>query len=357
MDLPDPLIPASESGPPAPLLWRDTMPARLLEAHDAQAHLPSVRPVAVEGAVYAGQGLFAEPGGGLRHGVHEPSYVGFLLTWRSPESNLVRRWTRGLRKQAGVRVRHHPGPALAPLAPNWIWGHVLLEALPKLALLHEAAPADWPLVLPTLEGHWLPRIAAEVAPGRPLLRFDPRSEGVTAEPLVTCTEVTPEGALRAEAGPLMRRLAARLGAARHDRPRPDGPRVYLSRSRLSKTNHRILNEVEVEAALAAEGFVVIHPQEMTLAEQARALDGAQAVVGEYSSALHDAVFAPSGATVVGINWTNGYQSWVARVAGHRLGFVPPAEGRFRMGTMTTGKEAFEVDLAPLLLRLREAGVA
>jgi capsular polysaccharide biosynthesis protein len=76
-----------------------------------------------------------------------------------------------------------------------------------------------------------------------------------------------------------------------------GPeKVYLRRG---TTGRRVLvNEPELEAALAKEGFVSVQPGQMTIVEQAQFLSGARCVVAPHGAALTNMVFAPPGATLV-----------------------------------------------------------
>ena len=122
-----------------------------------------MRLLRLKGYVYGGQGLFLGPGGQVMFGDHQPAYVGAMFLLRSPEAGSMRRWMRGAAR--APRVRAIKGHLLAPVAPNWIYGHFLLETAPKIALLHATCPPDWPLLLPLLDGHWLPRMAAQLAPG------------------------------------------------------------------------------------------------------------------------------------------------------------------------------------------------
>jgi hypothetical protein len=71
-----------------------------------------------------------------------------------------------------------------------------------------------------------------------------------------------------------------------DLPR-DGPTdVYVSRSRLTAKRGSILLESAIEAAMAAAGYRVVHPQEHDLAGQVRIWRSARRLVAADGSALH-----------------------------------------------------------------------
>lgn len=78
---------------------------------------------------------------------------------------------------------------------------------------------------------------------------------------------------------------------------PGGPeKVYLSRR--GTAARRLVNESEIEAALAARGFITLQPERLTVAEQARSLASARWIAGPHGGAMANMVFAPPGARVL-----------------------------------------------------------
>jgi len=77
---------------------------------------------------------------------------------------------------------------------------------------------------------------------------------------------------------------------------PDLPaKLYVSRSRLDSA--RIIGEEIVEEMFAAEGYRVIHPQTLPLAEQVALFNAATSVAGFIGSAMHNIVFSRGGIEV------------------------------------------------------------
>jgi capsular polysaccharide biosynthesis protein len=72
------------------------------------------------------------------------------------------------------------------------------------------------------------------------------------------------------------------------RPRggPSGERIWLSRSRLAAAQSRIVEERDIEAALAAAGWRIYHPQEHPILEQLETLATAAEIAGFIGSAFH-----------------------------------------------------------------------
>jgi hypothetical protein len=72
--------------------------------------------------------------------------------------------------------------------------------------------------------------------------------------------------------------------------RKGGPeRVYLSRSRY-EPNRALINEAEVESRFQAEGFTVLHPQELSIAEQIATIRHARLIAGSAGSAMYLSAF-------------------------------------------------------------------
>lgn len=77
--------------------------------------------------------------------------------------------------------------------------------------------------------------------------------------------------------------------------------LFISRR---DSSHRVLlNEMEIEAALAALGFRTVVLGEMTVAEQIHAFSRARVIVGAHGAGLTNLMFAPANAVVVEITNT------------------------------------------------------
>jgi len=76
-----------------------------------------------------------------------------------------------------------------------------------------------------------------------------------------------------------------------------GPeKLYLTRR--GGGRRRLANEAELEEALAARGFVITQPEQLTVSEQAKLFSSARCVVAPHGAALTNVVFTPPGATVM-----------------------------------------------------------
>lgn len=74
--------------------------------------------------------------------------------------------------------------------------------------------------------------------------------------------------------------------------------LYLSRHRLKRRLRRLSNGAAVERRMARRGFVVAHPQHMSLSDQINAAARADLIAGVDGSALHLCVFMRPGARML-----------------------------------------------------------
>jgi capsular polysaccharide biosynthesis protein len=100
-------------------------------------------------------------------------------------------------------------------------------------------------------------------------------------------------------------------------------RLYLSRARHDGW-HALANESEVEVVLTDLGFTVLHPQELDLPTQLAHYAAATCIVAQYSSAAHNALFAPFGTPVCCFGWMNRCQSGIAALRGQPVAYLKPS---------------------------------
>ena len=96
--------------------------------------------------------------------------------------------------------------------------------------------------------------------------------------------------------------------------------THLFVSRAKVVGSRILdNRGRIEAIASQRGFTIVHPQTMTLGEQAALFSTARVIVGEYGSGLHGSVHAPPGTLTIGLRGTARHPSFVQSGVAHALG--------------------------------------
>jgi hypothetical protein len=73
-------------------------------------------------------------------------------------------------------------------------------------------------------------------------------------------------------------------------PQTEQP-VYLSRSHLKRRKRQIVGEKEFEAILESKGFLVVHPEELTIEEQIKTINRHRHIFAANGSAAHLIVFS------------------------------------------------------------------
>ena len=129
--------------------------------------------------------------------------------------------------------------------------------------------------------------------------------------------------------------------------------IFVSRRRQSNLPP-FESAAAIEAIAREEGLAVVYPEDFSLREQVTLFRQARLIVGEYGGALHNAIFAPRGATVVALNRIDVVQSRIARLKGHRIGFLLPKNGEAGMVDPKAPWRHGAIDPATFSSRLRES---
>lgn len=285
---------------------------------------------------------FYKLGGISSIGVHVARDVSlsgnFLLTrgdryFRAPELNIHQAHikTEVARREAmnAAQRRLNVGGQNVMLAgPGYpVYGHWLVEYLPKIGLLH-AAGYDvhalkylLPTSTPSYVHQWLDLLgigAHQIVP------YDPDAEVVTADELLLPT-ITHNGNRVSRVFKDAAFFLMHLIMRGHEIGRsPYGERIFLSRSQASQARS-LVNRERIEEMATAAGFTMVHPEKLPLIEQVRLFAGARQLMGEYGSALHGSIFSPPGAVVCALRGTAlhpGFiQSGMGEVLDQPTGYV------------------------------------
>jgi capsular polysaccharide biosynthesis protein len=149
-------------------------------------------------------------------------------------------------------------------------------------------------------------------------------------------------------------LARRLGVVEHDSRRAHA-HVWLSRSSLVPASG-LDEEVELETALASDGWTVIHPEQLTIAEQVAAMAAAVHVAGLEGSAFHTLLLLRSFRGLVEVFTRHDHCNFdlAAAAAGHRQvrRRLPGAVPRERAKHRGTDVQWSGVDIEATCRRLR-----
>jgi O-antigen biosynthesis protein WbqL len=339
---------SSLAGPAqTPLHREDEFERDFVAEHYRYPQPPEVCVYALPAGRLWGNGVLTH---GQRFFLREDCFPGYLRGYVRPDGHSFPEMWTGPIDRARIETLPVRGACGLFLHPNMVYGHFLLEGLPKLFLLGllRDLGVRFKVPLSNRTPAWIGHFVRLFVPESDILVYDMAAQAVEADwfivPSMMHTDHNFHPAFNLMSADVLRRAGVPAAGAETQGPR----RIYLSRRLLSGGWHRLRNEEEVEAVMVRHGFTVVHPQTLSLREQFALMAGAGLVAGEYGSALHNTLFAPYGARVIGINCINWYQSVIGRLRRQKLAFVPPADGVFRSWrTRGEGQAEFEVDTGAL----------
>ncbi len=318
------VAPAATSPPPNPvrLIAAGENEDWLAHVHGQTGDIPALGAMLLDNVTLSGPGLMFRDGGMLTED-SEPYRVArsFAKAQGVPPAWLIRR-------ERQVQLLD---PAILAAGPGHaMWGHWLLDFLPRVAIAHqalgEAEFARCVIPLPDETPGWVPALLGAAFGLKPerVMRYNLRSESVLCRRAVAPTHAHHNYFLHPFLAEFYRSLAA-SAPSRADLPR----RVLVSRRRFAEANpqaaHRLAQEEAFEAAAVARGFVAVAPETLDIPSQIALFAHAEAVVGICGSGLHNAVFSPPGMVVGQIGMPNAHQSRIAALRGHRLAVLVPKD--------------------------------
>ena len=239
-----------------------------------------------------------------------------------------------------------------------IYGHWLVDHLPRLAVLHEAGfdifklryllPSD----TPAFAFGWLGLLGIK---SNQLVLYDPHSEILMPEEVLLPTILhngSRVSSIFASVARLFKRWIERNNISLKG---GGGPRHLFVSRRYASQSRRLVNRERIEELAQKGGFAIVHPEQLPILDQARLFAGAEVIVGEYGSALHGSIFSEPGTVVCGLRGSLRHPGFIQSGLGHALeqptGYVfgetdatDPAE------SFILEPESFEVCLNRILQR-------
>ena len=182
-----------------------------------------------------------------------------------------------------------------PWGAGFNYGHFVLDALPSLLALEEAGlTAALPPIAPRLKPWQRELIALLLGRDKGV-----REIAVLAVRLDQAVYATSMDHFLHAPNALLTRVRERLVSRAGPSPLR-AERVYLSRRSHAHPMRILLNEWELERALAARGFAIVRAEGLRPAEQIALCRQAKVVVGPTGAGMANALFAEPGARVVDI---------------------------------------------------------
>jgi hypothetical protein len=193
---------------------------------------------------------------------------------------------RGGKLQIRAAARKVRVEAAAYIVANPNYASFLLGEIPRIRAYQKALGDGFKLVVHGEIRKFHRELLAMVGIGEKDLVGVPREESIDFERLTHTTPTYFHHSISYQSIGFLR-----SNLVRPPEPPLDGTPVYLSRSRLGEEQDRmVVNENEVEEMLSREGFDILHPQELTVAEQVRVFSRAAAVVSPFGATWANSVF-------------------------------------------------------------------
>ena len=334
------------SPPPGKLLLMHP-DAAMAADHLYRAALPAVSVYSLPDHTLGSAGLLQRDGSVFCRDDVLPNYLRAAL---QDDAAAPAGWLHGMRLP-GAETLSFDEPLAVATHPNAIYGHFLLEMLPRLYLLGLLREMGRPfrLALSTQTPEWMePFVALYFAPHE-IVRYDSARQLVRAPAFIAPAMLNVDYYLHPAMNLAVADFVARVRAQAPLAKQPAESLVYLSRRHYQDGSRSMLaNGEAVEATLAELGFAIVHPETLSIREQVELYSRTTCLVSEYGSGAHNALFAPRGCTVVVINWLNKLQDRIAALRGQRLGVVRPVGGfRARDKASFEPSELLVVDLDAL----------
>lgn len=219
--------------------------------------------------------------------------------------------------------------ALITQQADHVWGHWLVDVLPRLEIVRRLIP-DVTFAFSNMlacSGELLERTGFR--PNQ-MIFYDPYRTVLRAERFFVPGYVRFANAFARVSGSIFNSMSA------NERVRSN--RIYVSRSRL-REGSTIVNHQQIEAMFVQSGFQVVHPQTMSIDAQIEMFAQASHIAGEYGSGLHASIFSAPGTPVLCLqsqNMKQYVQAGIGEAMQQPTGFV---FGEFRLDPNPKQKKA------------------
>jgi capsular polysaccharide biosynthesis protein len=269
-----------------------------------------------------------------------PAHIETLLTKYSPIS-------------AGLGAKRISGRHVCLAGPGYgVYGHWLVEYLPKLGVLHSAGydvktlSYLIPRSVPRFAVDWLRLLGIKESQ---LNFYDSEKEFLSVEELLLPTVLhngNRMSPLFRDAANLLKELVATHGG--QVKSASAATRIFVSRKRFSRAR-ALTNRDRIEGMAINAGFKLVYPEELPLLDQVTLFSNAQQIIGEYGSGLHGSMFSKPGTIVCALRGSAlhpGFiQSGLGEVMEQPTGYVMgQTNGSDPNATFTVSEEAFEACL-------------
>ncbi len=221
-------------------------------------------------------------------------------------------------------------PALLIAGPgHCMWGHWLVDFLPRLALAVQALGTrldDCIIPLPSDTPDWAEALlrTAFGIPREKLLYYNYQHEILVCRRAIIPTFVHTDYFFHPHAATIFDSLARRFGLDVAPTRRLFVTRLAF-RAQHPHATHAYAFERALEELADRRGYAVVAPESLNIDLQFSLFARARAIAGISGSGLHNALLSPRGSVVAQVGVPNPVQSRIAALRGHRMVYLIPPE--------------------------------
>jgi hypothetical protein len=222
-----------------------------------------------------------------------------------------------------------------PVYVPWLWkydeyGHFLTEMLPRILVIRElyGRGLTFPVLIPRAPAYIRDALDS-LAPELTLEEVDDQGDGVRCSCCLIPTDGSVDHAFHPHTRELIDAAVKEVVSPASSNGASSRRAVFVSRMKFRSQRGRdfrlLANEERLQRLAEGRGLEVVEPQELSLKEQIVTMRESALIVGEASSALHNAIFAGE-AQVISLGWINHVQTLIAGLRSQVLTYLLPSEG-------------------------------
>jgi hypothetical protein len=236
------------------------------------------------------------------------------------------------------------------------YGHFLLEVLPKILLARELRSQGHParIAFPSTAAY-VSDLVLQVFPESDFCLVDSETTWLRTKKAYLPTMLVNQ---RYDAHQEFVRLIGEFKDSVAESPSVAGTKtplqpqkLFLSRAR-HKSARTLVNEAELFDIASQHGYAIVHPQELSWPDQIRLFANATHIIGEYTSALHNHIFAGAGARIMSLGRINAIVATMTASFEQEIGYVFPCRLKeYNSNVMGMPVLDFEIDPVEFASRL------
>ena len=331
-----------------PLLNEKELPPDIVVQHYDYPDPPAIKLYSAEKHVIWGNGLVT---GGSNFFAPVDCIPSYIVSKLSDEAYALPWIWGGAIENDDVYPVRIDVPVASCLHPNLVYGHFLLENFPRLYLLSafRQMGGAFRLAVSRNVHKWVLDFIRVYFSDADILWYDHTKNCVIGSSVILPSMMHTAYNFHPLINLAITDMICRAYSQSNELRAPPqlGSRLYISRAEHSG-DQRLENEDEVVTLFADLGFTIVHPQEMSIKDQVVMFSRAKVIAGDYSSALHNSIFAPAGALVISLNRINWFQDCIGRLRQQHILYITPEDGAFRDWRLTGGgARHYRIDLSLL----------